>query len=473
MSSRAGRIAAMTLLAVALALGAGLRFYRLGAADLSADEAAAWAGASAPSIKQVVARATMLDPGKLAIFDLALHGWIALFGDSVSAMRAMSAVLGTLAIALLFAAARAVILVLGGRAGVERAELYAAVSALLLAVNLTFVTQARTARMYPLVLAFEFAQVACFVRAQASDGIVDLVGVAIFTTLAVAANFTAGLLIAAETMWLAYAGICRRVGLGGDVLCRLNLLRPAIALFAGIAMLAPSAPASGRTAIDALHAGALGWAKMRGVWWPLVMLRSASGKAPFLVLAPMALYGAWRMGRGCAAGALGFLRCWLLGPIALLMIVSHAISPLEETRYAISSVAAFFIIAAVGLGAVENSKLRVALIALVVALSLDHLRRDFIKPRYVEWREASVLALRTAGPGEIAVSPAYAVNVVRYYLPTALRSSAKPAGERCDPAHRVLVLTGRGVVAPAQITRLEKCDPIIVGRLRLVEVRTR
>jgi mannosyltransferase len=473
MSSRATRIAAMSLLATALALGAVLRFYRLGTADLSADEAAAWAAASAPGLREVVSREAMLDPGKLAIFDLALHGWIALFGDGVGAMRAMSAVLGTLAIALMFVAARALLSVLVRPAGIQQADLRAAVAALLLAVNLTFVTQARTLRMYPLVLAFELSQVVCLVQALRSGGIVSLIGVAIFGALAAGTNFTAGLLIAAEILWLAYAWIAGQVGFSDEGIGRLQLLRVTIALFAGIAALAPFAPGSGGTAIGALHAGALNWAKMRGVWWPFGMLQGASGKAPFLVLAPMALYGAWRMSRDGAAGALGFLLWWLAGPLVFLMVISYVISPLEETRYAISSLAAFLIFAAAGLAVVGDSRLRAALIALAVVLSLDHVRRDFIKPQFVEWREATELALRIAGPGTIAVSPAYAVNAVRYYLPTALRSSATPASGHCEGAERVLVLSGRGVADPIEIARLEDCYPTIAGHLRLVEVRTR
>ena len=48
-------------------------------------------------------RAKAKRPG---LFDIVLHEWVRIFGDSLFAMRAMSAALGTLAIVLLFIAVR-------------------------------------------------------------------------------------------------------------------------------------------------------------------------------------------------------------------------------------------------------------------------------------------------------------------------------------------------------------------------------
>jgi hypothetical protein len=114
------------------------------------------------------------------------------------------------------------------------------------------------------------------------------------------------------------------------------------------------------------------------------------------------------------------------------------------------------------------------LFVLIVALSLDHVRRDFIKPQYVQWREATALALATlpAG-GTIAVAPGYAVNVVRYYLPPGRRESVEAAGAQCETRQRVLILSGAEMLAPAQLAALRDCDPLLVGQFRLVEVRKR
>jgi len=474
-----GRRQALALLVLALMIGAGLRFYRLGAAELSADEAASWAGAAEPDLREVVERQRSLDPGKLALYDIALHGWIALEGDGVGSMRALSALLGTVAIALVFAATRELLLDLGGASEVRRAELGAALAALIAAVNFTLVDQARTVRMYPLTLVLELAQVVCFLRAASARARgpgrgASLAGVAVFGALATASNFTAVLFIAAEAMWLGWAAMRRRGSARASALGELHLLGPALALGAGMALLAPMAPMAGRTSIAVVHAGVLDWSHLRPLWWPLEMLRGASGKAPFLLLLPLAIYGGWRMGRDGGGAALGFVLWWILAPLALVMAISYAFTPFEEMRYVISSVAAFFILAGIGLAAIDDARVRVGLLVLVAALSLDHVRRGFIKPQYVQWREATALALAADAPGgTIAVSPGYAVNVVRYYLPLKRRADIEPVGQQCEARQHVLILGGQEQLAPAQLAALRDCDSQILGRLRLVEVRRR
>ena len=474
-----GRRQALALLVLALMIGAGLRFYRLGAAELSADEAASWAGAAEPDLREVVERQRSLDPGKLALYDIALHGWIALEGDGVGSMRALSALLGTVAIALVFAATRELLLDLGGASEVRRAELGAALAALIAAVNFTLVDQARTVRMYPLTLVLELAQVVCFLRAASARARgpgrgASLAGVAVFGALATASNFTAVLFIAAEAMWLGWAAMRRRGSARASALGELHLLGPALALGAGMALLAPMAPMAGRTSIAVVHAGVLDWSHLRPLWWPLEMLRGASGKAPFLLLLPLAIYGGWRMGRDGGGAALGFVLWWILAPLALVMAISYAFTPFEEMRYVISSVAAFFILAGIGLAAIDDARVRVGLLVLVAALSLDHVRRGFIKPQYVQWREATALALAADAPGgTIAVSPGYAVNVVRYYLPLKRRADIEPVGQQCEARQHVLILGGQEQLAPAQLAALRDCDSQILRRLRLVEVRRR
>ncbi len=473
------RTQAVALLALALIVGAGLRFYRLGTAELSADEAASWAGATAPDLRAVVERQGVLDPGKLALYDLALHGWIALAGDGVGSMRAFSAVLGTVVIALVFAATRELMLDLGGAAEIPRAELGAAFAALIAAVNLTLLDQARTVRMYPLTLVMELAQAVCFlravsVRARGLRRIASLAGTAVFSALAIASNFTAALLIAAEAMWLGWVALRRSGDARATAASGLHLLFPALALCAGMALLGPIAPRAGRTSIAVVHAGVLNWSHLRPPWWPLEMLRSASGKAPFMLLLPLAMYGGWRMARAGGGAALGFVLWWILAPVALVMAVSYAFTPFEEMRYVISSVAAFFVLAGMGLAAIDDARLRLGLLVLVVALSLDHVRRDFAKPRYVQWREATALALAVAPPGgTIAVMPGYAVNVVRYYLPLERRANVEEDRGQCEMRQRVLVLSGAELLAPAELAALRDCDPLVAGRFRLVEVRKR
>ena len=115
-----------------------------------------------------------LDPGKLPLYDLLLHGWIRVFGDSVTAMRGMSAVLGTIAIVLVFAAVREVCRSLGGEAGAAIGDLAGGFTALAYAVNFMMVTSDRTVRMYPVAMSAELLQIFFLVRAQRRGGMAQL-----------------------------------------------------------------------------------------------------------------------------------------------------------------------------------------------------------------------------------------------------------------------------------------------------------
>ena len=196
-ASRSTRLFAFVLAVIAVVVGAHLRFHRLARFDMSGDEGASWAAASAPGVQQTVDMERRLDPGKLALYDVMLHEWIAAFGDSLFVMRAMSAALGTIAIVLVFVAVREICssLVIDEPAAAGVGELAGAFAALLYAANLEMVLSDRTVRMYPLVMCAELLQITFFVRAQRRGGTLNYIGIAIFTALMIASNFTSAFLI--------------------------------------------------------------------------------------------------------------------------------------------------------------------------------------------------------------------------------------------------------------------------------------
>ena len=97
---------------------------------------------------------------------IVLHEWVWIFGDSLFAMRAMSAALGTLAIMLLFIAVREISAGLVVKRPLKQVRSAGAFAALIYALNLTIVVSDRTAREFPLLTAAELAQIIFFVRAQ-------------------------------------------------------------------------------------------------------------------------------------------------------------------------------------------------------------------------------------------------------------------------------------------------------------------
>jgi uncharacterized membrane protein len=180
---------------------------------MNGDEGIAWAAVAEPTLHQVVAAFWQLEyGGKLPVFDIVLHGWVNVFGDSLFAMRAMSAGLDVLATVLLFLAVRETGRSLGGEAAAEAGGVGGAFAALFYALNLTIVASDRTAREFPLLTVAELAQIIFLVRAQRRDAWPDYFGVAIFTALMVPINYTASFLLAAEALWLGVLLLARWVG---------------------------------------------------------------------------------------------------------------------------------------------------------------------------------------------------------------------------------------------------------------------
>src|ERR1700674_5763090 len=74
-------------LMLALMVGGYLRGSNLGGREMSADEGASWAAASAPTMREVLRAQNRLNPGKAGLHDITLYLWMRAFGDDLVAMR--------------------------------------------------------------------------------------------------------------------------------------------------------------------------------------------------------------------------------------------------------------------------------------------------------------------------------------------------------------------------------------------------
>ena len=142
------------------------------------------------------ARHYALNPGELPIYDLTLHGWIALFGTSPTAMRALSAAFGVLTIALVYI----VVCELFAPAPESETESVltiddiasiAGLAAIVFAVNLVTIKYSREARMYPMLLAVILAQLAIFLRTLRIGGRENYALVVVLTAILIATNYAA------------------------------------------------------------------------------------------------------------------------------------------------------------------------------------------------------------------------------------------------------------------------------------------
>ncbi len=496
----------IVMLMLALIVGGYLRGANLGRLEMSADEGASWAAASAATMRDVLRAQTRLNHGKAGLHDVTLHLWMRAFGDSLAAMRALSAAIGTIAIVLVFGASRELLAAScadraaavddcddtngdrddtvkgrddagaghddahGGLTAGQRDEA-AAIAALVFAVNLIAIKYSREVRMYPLVIAAVAAQTWCFFRAYRRGGFGAYAGVAIFTALALAAHLTAVLAFSGEGLWLIYVLAKKRCDFYAiEVRRALALL---VALGAGAAMLAPLAPTVIGAAAHAADRGAIEWIKRPALWAPFALFNKATGSFAFPVLAALAAWGSvrgWRRWRL----AIVFALLWMWTPPLLLMLISYAIRPAFVERYLVSCFVPFFILVALGIVELPGVAARFGAIALVTALSIGHVIAWNRKPHDVQWREAVRAAITGAGDGvALAVAPGYASNVVRYYSD---RNSAVSPAHPADASGRdpaTVVIIGDQGVASATAAGLVREYPRVLAKLRGIVVRGR
>jgi mannosyltransferase len=413
---------AMAMLAGAVLIGAFLRLWHLGASELSPDEAASWAAAAAPTIAGVMRASARLNPGKLAGYDIVLHGWIRSFGDGLLAMRMLSALLGVAAIVLVFWDARETLLL---NTGVESqsppVDYPAALSALLFAVTLAMIKYTREARMYPLLTAAELAQTGFLLRAHRRGGLINYAGMAAFTALSIAANFTAVFLFAAQVFWLLLSKEGRRNGFPW---------RPLAALGAGGIVFLPVLASAVHGSVTALNGGALNWISPPS-WWSLFsFFNRSTGTLPFPVLLALAAWGTvsqWRRRKASVVFAL----FWMWAPVLILYLISLAVTPLLVERYALSCLVPFMILAALGIDEFA-SPVRAGAIAIAVAVSMAHAAAFLARPPSLQWAHAAQ-RIETYSPAAlIAVAPGNGVNALRYCFSQRSQYTALPLmGDSC------------------------------------------
>jgi len=455
----AGRV----LLAIAVVAGTALRFYQLDLLSMSVDEGFTWA-AAAQSVKRLLQLQPMLDSGKLAVYDLLLHYWIEIFGDSLRSMRAFSAAIDTLSILLIFALVRELYLA-DAEGALKTGELAGGFAALLFATNVAIVQTARTARMYPLTIAAELAEIFFFVRAQRRGCISDNILTAVFLALAIAANFTAAFILVSQVFWLAYVLTARSKGWPGAAL---RVTGPALSLIGGLALLLPWRRAARSLLQEGIRNRDFGWIIYRPpIHWSYEVLRASAGNEwLFRLLIVLTAFGIWRH-RSKAPLPTMFMAAAIVGPFAAVTVAGLMNVPMMAERYVLIAVIAFLGLAAIGAASFESKLGQIIVFVLIVWSA------QAVKPWADDWRQAIAIACAaSSGNAEIGVVPGYAVTAVRYHLPPERRSRTVGLNSQCgDP--QILIVSTSSNIPPPFMSALKVCYPRLLGRAPGVEVRSR
>jgi 4-amino-4-deoxy-L-arabinose transferase-like glycosyltransferase len=474
------RAPASIMLLLALALGATLRFFRLGARELSIDESLSWAESAGQTVADVVRVQHELDSGKFPIYELAQHLWIKIFSESEAALRALPALFGSFSILLVFILSVEVMLALSsvppsspatiGERESDGIQIYmvSAVCALLFAVGLPSVEIAREARMYSMMLAWMLVQIIFLLRARRIGGLANYAGTALFSALAIATNFTAVLVIAAEGLWIVYLGIAAKqpdrdrsgktpLLIGAALVAAILLLMP---FFAGLLY-----------GVQGVSRGDYNWINPPGRWEPLATFESGLGSWPFPLFALFAILGGVRLWRAHRDEAV-LLLLWLALPPVVLFIGSYLITPMLVTRYLISSFVPLFVLTAIGIDSLPVPSYRTGAVIALVVLSLIRVSST-LRPDDGRLRNACEVALANAGP-ERRVGAYRGYYLVRYYLRKAQRQGVQVVRiplHAAPDAPRVVVVSQ--TATPAQVAQISHSYPVLVARFKNVMVMTR
>jgi mannosyltransferase len=461
------------VLLTAVVLGSILRFFRLGAHELSIDESLSWAESSGHNVKAVLRVQHQLDSGKFPIYELAQHGWMRIFGESEAAMRALPALIGCLSIVLLYILGVEVMLAAtSGRSDESdegRVYTVAAVCALIFAVGLPSVEIARQARMYSMMLAWILVQTIFLLRARRLGGLANYAGFTIFSSIALATNFTAALVIAAEALWLIYLWLFDAQS--DDQARGATPWMMGVALAAALVLLLPFF-ALLRYGVEGVKRGDYDWIKPPGPWEPFETFESGLGSWPFPLFALFAIMGGiwlWRTHRDLAV----LLILWIGLPPIVLFAGSYLVTPMLVTRYLISSFVPLFILTAIGIESIPSRKFRsVALIA-IVTLSVLRVSSDF-RPGDNRWRDACEIALtNSCSRQRVGASNEY--YLVSYYMPAAQRRTVKivrfPFDDTDRKAPRVVILSP--TVSPEEAAEIRREYPVVVAKFKNITVVSR
>jgi 4-amino-4-deoxy-L-arabinose transferase-like glycosyltransferase len=372
-----------------LVLAAAVRLWGLTAQGVDVDESASLELASRPLWPLLFHN---VDHGNPPLYYLLLKGWIALAGDGEAAIRLLSVIFSTAAVAAVYGFARA----LHGRAG-------ALFAALLVALSPAQVAFARDARMYPLVVLLAVSSTHLLWLAARSGGRARWLGYAALAAAGAYTHHQGLVVIGAHAVALAVARPARpRLEIAVAALAVVALIIPIFPLYLAGGLLAPDARTfwQPHASLEAVAALATTWVAGKGL-----VVAGASWPAVLLAL-PAAL--AWAA-RARVAIPLVTLHAGMAAFVALAAVV-----PVWHERY----LAAFHALFLLGLAPCARTVAAPFLVAIAaVGLAAAPATKQ-------DWRGAARVVAR---PGTVLVlGPPYLARPLRRYRDAPFEVVATP-----------------------------------------------
>src|SRR5208282_844005 len=294
-------------------------------------------------------------------------------------------------------------------------------------------------------------------------------GLAIFSALAVATNFTALLVLVAQALWLIYLLLAGARSDASEPGAAPWLM--AAAVVAGLVLLLPFYPGL-RYGVEGVKRGDYNWIKPPGPWEPLATFENGIGSWPFPLFALFAIAGGIRLWRSHRDEAVLIL-LWIGLPPIVLFAGSYLVAPMLVTRYLISSFVPLFILTAIGIESLPSRNYCAVAIIAIVSLSILRVS-SALRPGDSRWRDACATALAKAG-SQRRVGAVNEYYMVSYYMPSAQRDSVQivriPFHGTASEAPRVVIVSP--TVAPAQLAEIRRDYPVVVAKFKNVTVVSR
>lgn len=320
------------------------------------------------------------------LFHVLLHGWIALFGASEAAVRALPLLFGVFGVGLMYAVGATLF---GPRTGL--------VAAMLLAVSPYQVQFAQEARMYTLMLVLVLGSYWSLIRLLRGQG-----GALPYVLCSAALLYThvfgwfvllAQVVTVGALRWRGHSGLSARRGL--------------VLLSAVLVLFLPWVPILVRQAA-AVQEGF--WVRPSSLATLSTAYMRYAGSAWLLgvlaLLGALGLLALWREGgtskREGRQHAL-LLVLWLTVPVLVPLLLSKVLQPFFVSRYGMAAALAGMVLAARGLVSLPGKAVPLGALGIVLLLSGAQLRQDFQTAQKEQWREAAAFIAQEARPGDVVL----------------------------------------------------------------------
>ena len=394
------------------AVAALVRFYHLGAESLWLDEATSLFLARMDPREMVGWTAADIHP---PLYYSLLHYWLA-FGTSEGALRALSALAGTLTVPLVYGV---------GRLLFDRATGW--VAALLLALSPFHLWYSQEARMYALVGLLTTCSVYCMLELLRGRGWPAWVGYVLSASLSLYTHYYALFIVLFQNLFmvcLCLASPRRRRTLGKWIAAGL-----AVAL-----CFAPWLP----VLVRQVSQGGGGWvSRSIGVPSIEVLVHTAITYTVGMTrewYPPLARRGAYLLFGACGALALLAVRkrepshsrlagvqailfvvAWLVVPLGTAWALSQW-KPMYAVRYLIPFLPAYLLLVARGAMAVRWSLVRGGLVTVLVLAQAAGVFLNVREVQNPDWRGVTAHIVERAEPGDVVMfSPGWNVKPFDYY----------------------------------------------------------